>query len=902
MFKTHSSSRPSTSTPRRACKATHALMLGACLLAGSACQDGDPESDMVFDPAYQPGSENAGQPQGLNAGSNTGQPGADGEESSVFAARLAEYGKRALEAPERRAVKSPWTQANVQDPGSREVVDSAWSGFTPLYVRRLVADGYSEQIAADARGQALDQVTIDPMAIPSPALAEQTGLDIQFDLRVVKSAEHEETVTSAMLLHRGATPDPVDPSQGESARRAVPARDDLVRAAERELAAVDQPVKVDDSRILVYASLAPAVPFDTASRVDWLGDKASKLDAMREGEKLRQAEISEKLTISQGKLESLGLCKFVGGTPAAHAAYLACTPDELVKLAGSADFIREIDVIGQGAATGMRGDDLRAADGAQTGHVLAEGLDGEYGASGSGRYDVEVALLDGEGFYRISQHPAFDDWLNGPSRVRSMMTCSTTSCWTDTTNGSPRNHGAVAMAPAFSHVLQGQDSTVTTAAAREDRSFGAFEAAIEAYRWQPGGGEPALIRAANPTVDSGVDIAQISWGNSDCDNVSAYTAWRDAWDYAYSQGVFGIIAAANAVWRTNDDCSANGWASRPDMLVVGAFGDNVGSTVNGKAATPLWSWNYDTQPLMGWHWTDLSGSTNCSGTGSTCWSSAYGGAKLRFGSGTVRKARGVVDVVAPAGRQLGPEMSSFSTSTYRDQCCGTSDAAPHAAAAAVTLKDWANDNGYTAFQDPGIMHVTMLLFGDGTTGGHDPGAFPSYSTSGLSWLWGAGRLKMRAFTENGLDGPWAWGVGGFYLYDGDVVDVPIGGGPFNSDVDAWTGALSWDEPWLNSNDTSKAAADIVFQVVTTNPVGGSCVNPNGGAATTVSSDWSYDVQKRIRLRPGVVEGLHGKCAWMRFSALDVPTGPDGYNRRYVYRADYWEDLDRESYENLGDIE
>ncbi|MEX1367214.1 MAG: hypothetical protein AB1Z98_29075, partial [Nannocystaceae bacterium] len=65
---------------------------------------------------------------------------------------------------------------------------------------------------------------------------------------------------------------------------------------------------------------------------------------------------------------------------------------------------------------------------------------------------------------------------------------------------------------------------------------------------------------------------------------------------------------------------------------------------------------------------------------------------------------------------------------------------------------------------------------------------------------------------------------------------------------------------------------------------------------------SYDPQKVIRLRPGVMEQMHGKCGWMRFAAYDIPAGPDGYARRYVYRADLWEDLDREAHENLANIE
>lgn len=98
------------------------------------------------------------------------------------------------------------------------------------------------------------------------------------------------------------------------------------------------------------------------------------------------------------------------------------------------------------------------------------------------------------------------------------------------------------------------------------------------------------------------------------------------------------------------------------------------------------------------------------------------------------------------------------------------------------------------------------------------------------------------------------------------------------------------------------AADIIMRIVVTNPVGGACVNPNGVGGTVVLSDLSFDLEKIITIKPDLMGQLHGKCAWMRVEGLSIPNNNQGIKVRRVYRADYWEDLDREPAENLYDID
>ncbi len=786
------------------------------------------------------------------------------------------------------------------DQATRERLETTWAGHTPLFVRARAKDAEHERVDSQAESPLLADATIDPMRMPLAALVEQTGLDLAFDLRVSKTSEAGDITVRESLMYRGRSP--VVDSPKEPRR---PSGQERVLAAKTELEQTHAPVRVDDDRLLVYATFTPQVRADAPMRVAWLAEQEDRGSAMKAAERERQVEIRERLARTRPRLEALGHCEFLYGTKANHAGYLACSPEGLRLLARDADFVEDIDIIEVGQPTDMRGDDLRADTGAQLARFTDDAaFQGDTATPGSGRSVVEVALLDGEGFYRAWNHPAFDDWANGPTRIDRVRACFGSGvCVNDTVSGTDGNkHGAISMVGAFSHLKQGQDPTVVSAQAREERSHGAYEAELELYRWFAGGGEPGLIEATDPNVDNGVDIAEISWSGGSCANVDGAAAWRDAWDFAYSHGTFGVISAGNAVNRTNDNCSANGWATRVDLLVVGGMGDNT-------AATPIAGWNYDTEAIMGQQFTNLAANPNCGGNGATCWNSSIGGANLRFSSVQVNPGRGVVDVVTPSGRALGAQMNgplNALTQTYTTQCCGTSQAAPHAASAAVSLKDWANTNSFGVFSDPGFMHVNMLLMGDGSGAGfglnQNPGAPTGLSLSGMNRLWGAGRLKMRLFNNAGLDGPGAWGTGALYVHHGDVTDIPIGGAPISSDVDAWTGAIAWDEPFLNANNGSNFAADIIFRVVTTNPVGGQCINPGGGSATTVRSDTSYDPQKRIHIRPGEISQLHGRCAWMRFQGLSVPNGADGQPRRLVYRADYWEDLDRESWENLDDIE
>jgi hypothetical protein len=224
------------------------------------------------------------------------------------------------------------------------------------------------------------------------------------------------------------------------------------------------------------------------------------------------------------------------------------------------------------------------------------------------------------------------------------------------------------------------------------------------------------------------------------------------------------------------------------------------------------------------------------------------------------------------------------------------------AAGIAQLYDFAHTMGYSSFNQPGIMHANLLLMGDGVRGSDDPGGRNQSSAyNGLDHTWGAGRFRLRFFTEAGMDGPWAWNTGWNDLTHGQSVDFPIGTGPVSSDVDYLRAVMSWDEPHLNAT-AAPSAAYIQLRVVTTAPVGGVCVNPGGIGGIVHRSDLSFDTDKMITLQGVGLNAVRTQCAWLRMTGTSVTPGATGVSTRRVFRASYYEDRDREPAENLNQID
>ncbi|MDP2309213.1 MAG: S8 family serine peptidase [Pseudomonadota bacterium] len=213
-------------------------------------------------------------------------------------------------------------------------------------------------------------------------------------------------------------------------------------------------------------------------------------------------------------------------------------------------------------------------------------------------------------------------------------------------------------------------------------------------------------------------------------------------------------------------------------------------------------------------------------------------------------------------------------------CC-TSSATPAVAGAAALFKQWFLDIMGTEVNDPGILYANMLLMGDRTTQtGTD--ATLSYDN-----LWGAGKLRLRAFDGTGLDGPAGWDTGYVCVDSGTTVSVPIGSGVLSSDVDTMR-VVSW---WYDGRHDSGIDSDEVgMRLVYTNSL---------GSATIVAIDNTSDNRQRIH-KDSPVSGMTYS---VKFTALDVTADDEGCgaNSMRVYYAYFYEDSDREEAEALDNV-
>lgn len=634
------------------------------------------------------------------------------------------------------------------------------------------------------------------------------------------------------------------------------------------------------------------------------------------------------------RLSGLSGCEVVLSSQIAVAVTLECTDeglDGLIESAGERQ-VREISVDTRTEVAGMRGDDYRSDLGAQLRLYLTRDDSGTLCHAGGGTREchdghassrgstapIRVALIDQVGFHKAWELESLLDYAGSgaPSRVVSRSYCNSTGCSTDTTTSGPvGGHGARAMIPAFQHILQGQSPTYTTLASQEDRSRGAYETELVLFR--DNGSTSALANAiesaAQTSGSAKADVIVISEGvtgiAADCENTDGnHSSVRDAIDYAHAQGAVVVIGAGNHVQAYSDACAVNDMATADNAFVVGAFGDDEDVAKNGRAATPIEDWEYDTQPLMGWHYSRLTDATNCADPdgNDSCWRSSHGGAGLRVGGSLRAGARSRVDLVAPSGMELYERIESNGTSSWNAfTCCGTSQAAPNFAAGLSSFLDYVAVNSYSVSRNPLLIQASVLLQADGTRGAENPGAGPTSTYVEMDNTWGAGRYKSRRFDADGMNSPANWGWRTDYVYSNentlaDSLWILATNGPFNADVDEFAVAVVWDEPYITPSDTTKNAADIIVEVVTTATSGGTCSTPTTGTAiTTITGDVSYDTQKIIRIQGA--SSLHGKCVWTRIRSYGM-SSVGGYERRLVATSTFYEDRDNEPSDLAPDIE
>ena len=457
--------------------------------------------------------------------------------------------------------------------------------------------------------------------------------------------------------------------------------------------------------------------------------------------------------------------------------------------------------------------------------------DGHTGESGSGKAsynDICLAIIDSD--IQVD-HPAWDDWGGGPSRLLSTWRRSGGS-WSTVTSSAitTPSHGTKVAGVALGDLMDGQDSAITSIADREARTGFAPEASFLFLE------NAGAITSIEQAVSLNPDIINLSmsFGTTNTCNLAASS--NDAVDAAMLDGVFFAKSGGN---NGNSGSTCN--VGNPGTA-SGAF------TVNQlrRGAVPLKEAN-------------------------TQVGASRGGDSLN---------RAVIAIAAFGGpeattaAQVGNTYGSFGAS---------SSAAPAVAGTAACLKDHLLEVFSSSIaNEVGYLYATMLMSADGQM---EDGTYAN-TWDPMDEVYGAGRLRMRMFNAEGMDGPWRMRLFSRIVEDGELVaDMPVHpdssgvNQPLSSDVERLRAACFWHEPNIESGIAW--TADIRMSIA-------------GSNGFTYYSGTDDDPRQRIYL--GNAAGGH---AWtLRLMGNDVPPSLDSdyhymEDERKVYVAVYWEDSDRD---------
>ena len=182
----------------------------------------------------------------------------------------------------------------------------------------------------------------------------------------------------------------------------------------------------------------------------------------------------------------------------------------------------------------------------------------------------------------------------------------------------------------------------------------------------------------------------------------------------------------------------------------------------------------------------------------------------------------------------------------------------------------------------------MLLMGDGTTE-----FAPQAETTPIDELWGVGRMRMRLFTEPGMDAPWRWGFKIAELDHAQTVYQPLNyvrpQGNLTIPREAvWLRAALWFfEPNIRAGTDP---SEIRYRVVAS----------GGGPTYTCSS--TAPQSQRLWVGPD----LAAKTWTIEIYGQDIPASTHDLDPYYtdatrkIYSTFYWEDRLRDDPDGPGD--
>lgn len=459
--------------------------------------------------------------------------------------------------------------------------------------------------------------------------------------------------------------------------------------------------------------------------------------------------------------------------------------------------------------------------GQQLDQFIDDGFNGERGGSS----DISFAVVEA-GEYDESIY-AYKDGSSGGSRIRGMYNCTTSGCAQTSNFPTAESHATRVAGLVFGDLQDGQDPNYTASGDRKDRSGFATEA--HGYLYQISGGlTPAADHIAGLSSYQPIlmNFSQAEFANPTC---TGTTGPERSVNELFETGTLTFQAAGNSGHSSTTDCTVVNPGAAIGSFVVGAYG-NVNSS--------LLSDVYNDGP--------------CSVT-------ARGGTSIEGYN------RSIVDLLAYAPRSR----MTIPGNAYSGGGCFTSYAAPAAAGAAIDFADHYFMTYSSVLDDPGLLHVAMLLMGDRTS---QTGRL----TSGFDNVRGAGKMRMRRWDNSGMDSPWGFGLGAVCVDNYTAVLIPINGSaPLPASVDVIKAVAYWYD---RRHETGAVIDNIDLQL------------RDDGSFTLERSESDFDEKERVFYELNGDPGPY----FLRLSAPDVSSDEAGCgaDSMLVYYGYFYEDSAR----------
>jgi len=366
-----------------------------------------------------------------------------------------------------------------------------------------------------------------------------------------------------------------------------------------------------------------------------------------------------------------------------------------------------VGVTPQGVPGGNDGREIR--DATQIQPFLNAGYNGELGSGIGTVADIHVGVIDTPFLDR--DHPVFNDCFGCSSRLAESYSWYgylggwiVDSGWPRDYNGNydPNGgsaHGTMVASILLGDATQAQDSNLTTTTSRDAVTGASHESSFTFVNALLGPGMDADVEFMMTKLPDIINESMQISGTTCAQD----TVWMHAVDAAVLQGAFFVAIPGNNVHAWSTTCDVADPAAAAGAFVVNA---SAVAGVSDLTAAPL-------------------------GNGRT---------------GGDACGRSVIDLVAP-GNHDNPTIGTWNNTYANANLPYTSFAAPVVAGAAANLKHHLLATQGAAFaNDVGNLYSQMLLMGDGqlTDGGKASASTP------YDDRWGAGRLRMRMWTEAGM--------------------------------------------------------------------------------------------------------------------------------------------------------